>query len=300
MTREERKVSGARIVSHGSLEGRVVLVTGGARGLGRVMTMALVGAGADVLILARSADQVERTVEEARALDRGRCAGFSGDVGRWEDCRAAVASAEERFGHVQVLVNNAATGMGRWQLTSPTPFHALEPAGIELMVDVNLLGTYRMFRSVAPSMIENGFGKIVNISTSRPTMRRPYSGPYGPIKAALEATTAIWAQELADTGITANVLLPGGMSDTSLVPGENIGNRARPFQAGKGPRGMEGRGSELLPAEIMAPPILWLASDESNTISGRRFVARDWDPDLPPAQAAELAMQEPSEMPVVM
>ena len=287
-------------MAHPSLEGRVVLVTGGARGLGRVMTLALVDAGANVFIVARSADQVAATLDEARDLGKGRCEGFSADIGQDEDCRAAVAVATAAFGPVQVLVNNAATGMGNRRPNGPAPFHELDPAGIAAMINVNLMGAYRMFCAAVPSMVELGFGKVVSISTSRPTMRRPGVGPYGPIKTALEATTLIWAQELAATGVTANILLPGGISDTALVPGDNVGKRAKPFAAGKGPLGLEGASSDLLPAEIMGPPILWLASDESNEISGRRFVARDWDPDLPPPRAAERAMQTPMDAPTIM
>jgi 3-oxoacyl-[acyl-carrier protein] reductase len=285
---------------HPSLEGRAVLVTGGARGLGRVMTLALVDAGANVFIIARSADQVRAAVAEAQALGKGGCEGFAADIGKDEDCRAAVAAAAAAFGPVQVLVNNAATGMGARQATGPTPFHNLDPVGIASMLNVNLMGAYRMFCAAVPTMVEKGFGKVISISTSRPTMRRPYVGPYGPIKTALEATTLIWAQELAGTGVTANILLPGGISDTALVPGENIGKRAKPFAAGKGPLGLEGTNSDLLPAEIMGPPILWLASDESNDTTGRRFVARDWDPDLPQTRAAERAMQAPSDAPTIM
>lgn len=287
-------------MGHESLEGRSVLITGGARGLGRVMALSLVGAGANVFIIARSDAQVAQTVEEARGLGRGGCAGTAADIGNNDDCRAAVAAAAGAFGRVDVLVNNAATGMGAWQPKGPTPFWQLDPLGIEAMTNVNLLGAYRMFCAAVPAMVENGFGKVVTVTTSRPTMRRPYSGPYGPIKAALETTTLIWAEELAKTGVTANVLLPGGVSDTSLVPGDNIGKRAKPFAAGKGPLGQEGTNSDLLPADIMGPPILWLASDESNGTSGRRFVARDWDPDLLPSDAARRAMQAPSDAPVIM
>jgi 3-oxoacyl-[acyl-carrier protein] reductase len=134
-------------------------------------------------------------------------------------------------------------------------------------------------------MIERGFGRIVNISTSRPTMVYPHGGIYGPAKAALEASSLIWARQLEGTGVTVNVLLPGGPADTALIPGE-VGGRAAAFSAGKDAPGREGFVQGLLPPEIMAPPILWLASDASNAITGGRFVARDWDPDLTPEQAS--------------
>ncbi|NIJ08539.1 3-oxoacyl-[acyl-carrier protein] reductase [Sphingomonas vulcanisoli] len=287
-----------------SLENRVTIVTGGSRGLGKVMAMALVQAGGRVLIVARSADEIAATVAEAKALGTGACEGYVGDVSRWEDCAAAVDHTEGLFGPVQVLINNAALGFPAKQaslpLGTPFPFWTYQPEDITAMVGVNLLGPFAMFHAVAPRMIAAGFGRVIGISTSRPTMRRPNAGAYGPIKAALEASTAIWAQELQGTGVTANILLPGGPTDTAFVPGGNVGARAKPFVAGKEPVGQEGTNIDLLPASIMAPPILWLASDQSNGVTGRRFVARDWDADLAPSDAARRAMQPPSDMPVIM
>jgi len=291
-------------MNHPSLKDRVVLIPGGSRGLGKVMAIALVKAGARVLIVARSADEIAATVAEAVALRAGSCEGYVGDVSRWEDCAAAVDRAERAFGTVQVLINNAALGFpskqARLPLGSPFPFWTYEPEDLVNMVTVNLLGPFAMFHTVAPKMVAAKFGRVISISTSRPTMRRPNAGPYGPIKAALEASTAIWSQELRNTGVTANILLPGGPTDTAFVPGGNVGERAKPFTAGKAPLGQEGTNSDLLPPSIMGPPILWLASDESDGVTGRRFVARDWDSDLAPSGAAERAMQPPCAMPVIM
>jgi len=291
-------------MNYPSLKDRVAIVTGGSRGLGKVMTSALVAAGAHVLIVARSADEIAATVAEINALGAGKCEGYVGDVSQWEDCAAAVERAERLFGTVQVLINNAALGFPAKQaglpLGTPFPFWAYERHDIVNMVNVNLLGAFAMFHAVAPKMVAAGFGRVISISTSRPTMRRPNAGAYGPIKAALEASTVIWSQELRNTGVNANVLLPGGPTDTAFVPGGNVGRRAKPFAAGKAPLGQEGSNSDLLPPAIMGPPILWLASDESNGVTGRRFVARDWDPDLAPGDAAHRAMQPPSDVPVIM
>ena len=289
---------------HPSLKNRVAIVTGGSRGLGKVMTLALVAAGSNVLIVARSAEEIAATVAEANTLQAGACEGHVGDVSRWEDCSAAVERAERLFGSIQVLINNAALGFPAKQaalpLGTPFPFWTYDPADIINMVKVNLLGPFAMFNAVAPKMVAAGFGRVVGISTSRPTMRRPNAGAYGPIKAALEAATAIWAQELEGTGVTANILLPGGPTDTAFVPGGNVGGRAKPFAAGKEPLGQEGTNMDLLPPSIMGPPILWLASDDSNGVTGRRLVARDWDPELAPADAAQRAMQPSSDVPSII
>jgi 3-oxoacyl-[acyl-carrier protein] reductase len=156
-----------------------------------------------------------------------------------------------------------------------------------------------MAQAVLPGMVERGYGKIVNISTSRPTMVNRAAGIYGPCKAAVEASSRIWAEELSETGVTVNVFLPGGASDTALIPGA-VGTRAIEFTPGKAEPGREGFVDGLLPPAIMAGPILWLASSRSDGVSGRRYVARDWDADLEPDQAATRAQAKGIDWPHIM
>jgi 3-oxoacyl-[acyl-carrier protein] reductase len=161
--------------------------------------------------------------------------------------------------------------------------------GVTRMLMTNVGGVWAMAQTVAPGMVARGAGKIVNVSTSRRTMVCTASGIYGPCKAAVEASSRVWADELAGTGVTVKVLLPGGPADTGLIPG-SVGNRAAKFVAGKAAPGGEGFVSGgLLPPQIMGPPMLWLASDLSDGVTGRRYVARDWDTDLHPDAAAARA-----------
>jgi 3-oxoacyl-[acyl-carrier protein] reductase len=273
-----------------SLAGRTVLITGGGRGLGRIMAMALVEAGAHVFITGgRSLDELDSTIAAGRALGQGVIAGMMADVADPAACATAVRAAQEEFGSVQVLVNNAARGPAEQrQADAPQAsphFWEIPQVAIERLLLTNVGGAWAMTAAALPDMIERGFGRIVNISTSRPTMVYPQGGIYGPCKAALEASSLIWARQLEGTGVTVNVLLPGGPSDTALIPGA-VGGRAIAFAAGREAPGQEGFVEGLLPPEIMAPPILWLASDASNGISGARFIARDWDPDLEPGSAS--------------
>lgn len=216
-----------------------------------------------------------------------------------------------------MLVNNAGIGPGSVtprgvpdttdRFMDPVPekrvrFWEADPDACARLIAINLGGVYQMSQAVAAGMVARGFGRIVTISTSAPVMRMPGYSPYGPVKAAVESSTLIWAQELAGSGVTANVLLPGGPTDTALIPGANVGGRAPAFAAGKQAAGLEGTNVHqfLLPAEIMAPPMLWLASDASAAFNGRRIVARDWDSDLPDAAAAARAMQPPAAATAVM
>jgi len=102
-------------------------------------------------------------------------------------------------------------------------------------------------------------------------MRRPGFSPYGPSKAALESETIIWSQDLAGTGVTVNALLPGGATDTGMVP-KDIPMHLR---------------QNLLHPDIVIPPLLWLVSEAASEVTGSRFDAKLWDPGLPPTEAAE-------------
>ncbi len=307
---------------YASLAGRNAIVTGGGRGLGQVMARALVEQGANVMITgARATAEIEQTAGELSDLGGGRCIGMAADVSDPAACERVVHAAQEAFGSVDVLVNNAGRGpteqmgdmglrahVGQGLPTSPQLKHSSRGDrfwegtvdGHLRMLLTNLAGPFLMARVCVPDMIERGFGRIVNISTSRPTLVHTGFGPYGPLKAALEASSRIWAAELEGTGVTVNVLLPGGASDTPAIPGGVAGTRAPPFRPGEGPRGQEGITKGLLPPTIMGPPILWLASDESAAITGRRFSAKDWSDEISPADAARHAEADRIEIPHII
>lgn len=251
-----------------SLRGRVVLITGGSRGLGREMALALAGAGAKVAITgATASDQLlaaqQALGDEAFALPA--------DVTDADAAAGAVADTVAHFGRLDVLINNAGLGMrlvSETFNTQPTKFWEAAPDAWNRIVDANVNGPLNMARAAVPPMIAQGFGKIINISTSDQTMVRQGYAPYGPSKAFLEAASRIWAADLVDTGVDVNVLLPGGATDTDLLP------------PGPDKKGADGN---LLSPAIMRAPALWLASDAANGITAARFIARLWNPDDPMA-----------------
>jgi 3-oxoacyl-[acyl-carrier protein] reductase len=187
-----------------------------------------------------------------------------------------------------VLINDAARGPLEASadcFQSKPHFWQAPAAAYRMMVETHLIGALQMARAAVPGMLAQGVGRIANISTSLPTMVMQGLAAYGSTKAALEVATVVRSRDLAGTAVTANVLLPGGPSDTALIPGGVVGQRANPaFRAGKGPVGDEGRLGGILPAGIMVPPTLWLCADESASYNGRRFVAKDWDDELPLAR----------------
>lgn len=287
-----------------SLQNRVVVITGGGRGFGREIALALARAGAKlVLTVGRNTAELDRTVADANTIASGCCVGIAADVTVPADAARVAALAQDTFGGAEVLFNNAARSpsetVTRFDRTAPAPFWEADPAGYERLVVTNIVGPFLMAQALLPQMLARGFGRIVNFSTSRPTMVISGRGPYGATKAALEASTIIWARDLAGTGVTVNVLLPGGASDTALIPGGIVGTRGMAdFRAGQG--GDEGRLPGLLPADVIVPPALWLAADESAAWTGRRIVAKDWDPALGWRESLNMAMTAQNDAPVIM
>ncbi len=270
------------------LDGRVVLVTGGSRGLGREMALALAEAGAIVAITGRAASSaLSDTLHDLRRLSPASEA-FVCDVSDASACAELVDKVIARFGRLDALVNNAGLGMRLISETftrEPARFWETRSEDWCAIIDTNLNGAFHMARAAARHMVAQGEGQIVNISTSAQTMVRTGYAPYGPSKAALEAASRIWAQDLDGTGVTVNVYLPGGASDTDLIPG------------GAGRTGADGN---LLPASIMRRGIVWLCSPLAGNVTGSRFIARLWDETLPPADAAEAARSTPCGVPAIL
>jgi NAD(P)-dependent dehydrogenase (short-subunit alcohol dehydrogenase family) len=235
---------------------RRVLLTGGTSGLGLAMASALAQAGASVVLTGRDvvrAEQVAATLPGASGLGL--------DTRDEASVSAAVRAAAERLGGIDLLVNNAGLGMRTVNprfLTEPQGFWQVSPAGFRAVIDTNLTGYFLVAREVTPLMLAAGRGRIVNISMNHATMTRRGFVPYGPSRAGAEALSRIMAADLDGTGVTVNLLLPGGATRTGMVPDHAP---ARP----------------MLEPEIMGPPIVWLASAAAEGTTNERIVATEFD-----------------------
>jgi 3-oxoacyl-[acyl-carrier protein] reductase len=243
------------------------------------MVLGLANAGARVI--ATSARELLELENVAKAAEQSggdmRVLPVQADVTQEDDCARVVALALERFGRLDILVNNAGRGMKYVSdkfLTEPTRFWDVAPEIWRMVIDTNVNGPFLMARLAAPVMVRAGWGRIVNISMNHETMRRQGFSPYGPSKAALESETIIWSQDLAGTGVTVNALLPGGATLTGMIP-NGVPDHVR---------------AQLLDPCIVVPPLLWLASSDSDGITGRRIVATKWQIDRSGQDAAEAAM----------
>lgn len=198
------------------LTSRVVVVTGGAGGIGQALVRAFVAAGLRVGICDVNAEAVlglERSLGEANAV------GIETDVSDPASCAQAIERTANRFGTVHAVVNNAALGMSVVRpdhFTRTVQIEDISPDLWQRFLAVNLSGAFFMAKAAIPLFRAQQFGRFINVTTSFFTMLRGGFSPYGPAKAGLEAWTASFAAELQGTGITANVVVPGGPTDTPM------------------------------------------------------------------------------------
>lgn len=255
----------------GKLDGKVAIVTGAGRGIGRAIAEAYLEEGAEVTITAAHG---QTELDELAKQDWSeRVLALLADVTNQEVCEQVVDQTIQRFGHLDILVNNAGRGMKYVSssfLTEPTHFWEVAPSTWRMIIDTNVNGPFYMTRATVQRMLAQGSGgSIIGIGVSYETMKRRGFSPYGPSKAALEAASAIWAQELIEARIRVNILLPGGATNTGMVPaGTPVDVQAR-----------------LLQPEIMKAPAVFLASDASQEITGRRLIATEWSATNPQGRA---------------
>jgi NAD(P)-dependent dehydrogenase (short-subunit alcohol dehydrogenase family) len=257
------------------LDGKIAIVTGAGRGLGRAMTLGLLGAGARVAATELDAQALEETRSAAEESGAGdRILDIAADVTRDDSGPQIVRATTERFGRVDIVVNNAGINMTLFRSPGQPveKFWEVTPQQFRRIIEVNVIAAFLMTRAALPAMLAQRWGRIINVTTSLDTMWRSGMQPYGGSKAANEAHLAALAQEVAGTGVTANVLVPGGAADTRMVP-----MAAQPDR------------SKLISPDVMVPPLLWLCSNASDSVNGQRFIGVRWDSALPPAEAAKKA-----------
>ncbi|MBI1397925.1 MAG: SDR family NAD(P)-dependent oxidoreductase [Betaproteobacteria bacterium] len=259
-------------MTEGMLKDRVAIVTGAAGGFGRVIVQGLLAQGARVAAL--DVDDVGLSAMRPAMEGAGdRLLTIHADIADYAQCERAVDTTIRSLGGLHVLVNNAAVGMGvirKDHMVNPIGIAEISPDTWSRFVAVNFTGAWQLTHAAVPHLLAQRWGRIVNVTTSFFTMLRGSFHPYGPTKAGLEAMSAGHAKEFEGTGITVNVVVPGGPADTPLVPEESGFRR-----------------EDLIPASVMAPPIVWLCSDEANDVTGNRYVAAQWDVTMPAARAAE-------------
>jgi NAD(P)-dependent dehydrogenase (short-subunit alcohol dehydrogenase family) len=254
-------------VAYPGIAGKVAIVTGAAGGIGKALVAAFVKQGLRVAAL----DIDEKGV---RALEDkhgdANVLGLRIDVSDPENCHRQVAAVAERLGTVHILVNNAALGMNAVADDYDDEHLQIEDVPDDLwrrFFAVNVNGAFFMTRSVVPIFRKQKWGRVINVSTSILTMMRKGFVPYGPTKAALEAWSLILSRQLEGSGVTVNVVLPGGPVDTAMVLGDDR--------------------SALISPDVMSAPMLGLFTEAGGAVTGQRFIAVEWDESLGTDPAAQ-------------
>jgi len=253
-------------LSVAELTGRIALVTGGGRGIGRAVALSLATAGADVAVTARSANELEETAFAIRALGR-RAEAIIGDVTERPQVDAVVARVKSALGHPLILVNNAGIA-GSAKLADTTD------EMWDRMLRVNATGAFYCTRAVLPMMLQAKWGRVVNIASVAAKAGGLYIAAYTASKHALLGLTRAVAAEVASRGITVNAVCPGyvdtEMTDASAA---NISKRtgrseqdARKILEGFSPQG------RLMTAPEVAALTTYLCSEVARGINGQSLV----------------------------
>jgi len=243
-----------------NLEGKVALVTGGSRGLGRAMVLGLARAGADVVIASRKLAGCERVAADVEAMGR-RALAVAAHAGQMESLDALLDAAYARFGRIDILINNAGTNPVTAGLSD------LTPELFQKVFEVNTKGPWYLASRAAPRMAQHGGGSIINVISVGGLKPPAYQGFYAGSKAALHALTKVMAAEWAHMGIRVNAIAPGSyhsdLFDVSAaqLPGFEEGSKAACVQ------------KRIAETDEILGPVMYLASDMSSYTTGATLVA---------------------------
>lgn len=261
---------------------RVAIVTGGLRGLGRSMAIGLAREGAKVCAVGHIASDVDEFMALAKKEGcADRVFGLVADLRKPAECDRVIAEAEKRYGKVDILVNNAGLTFTyidptRFTDAGAKKFWEISDEIIQNVMDTNYVAADQLTRRLAPKMIKQGWGRIVNVTTKLDTMNRAGSSPYGSSKAALEMATEIWAKETTGTGLAIAIVNPGAGANT---PG--MAQEMKDWSR-------SGKVNRLLEPDEMVAPLLWVVNAPTDRVHGMRYDAYTWDTKLSPEEAARV------------
>jgi NAD(P)-dependent dehydrogenase (short-subunit alcohol dehydrogenase family) len=245
---------------------RTAIVTGGGRGIGAAIAVALARAGVQVAVTARTVRELERTVDAVEAAG-GRALALPADLSSPAAVERMVVDATRRLSAVDILVNNA--GMAESAALSAT-----DDALWDRHLLVNLTAAFWLCRAVAPQMAARGFGRIVNVSSATAERGVAYSAAYGASKAGLVGLTRALAAELGPRGVTVNAVCPAWV-DTAMTTHaveRSVAKTGKPAEKVRAELLARAQQQRLLTPEEVASVVGYLASDEARAVNGQSWV----------------------------
>jgi 7-alpha-hydroxysteroid dehydrogenase len=250
-------VTAEKVLDRLRLDGKVAVVTGSGRGIGRGIALGLADAGADVLVTARRADEVEAVAAEVRERGR-RAVAMPGDIHDFADQLAA--AAVEQLGRLDVWVSNA----GGSEEKRTQPMAETTDATWRAQLELNLTTVFQGAKAAAQRMTEGG--AIINISSGAGMRAAPNTGPYGAAKAGVINLTMTMAEELAPLGIRVNAIAPGMVPTEAFFQVLRITEEELPTYAAKVPLGRLGTPDDI------AAAVVFLASPAASWITGQNLL----------------------------
>jgi NAD(P)-dependent dehydrogenase (short-subunit alcohol dehydrogenase family) len=250
----------------GKLTGKVALVTGGGRGIGRAIALGLAKEGCSVAVSSRTREELDRVAGEVDALG-GKGFAVTSDAMSYEDIKASVATVIEQFSQIDILFNNAGGVLpGKTPLGLLSATHEDQPFIDNLML--NLVSAQRASREVLPHMLERKHGRIINIGSGY-AKRSGGTAAYTAAKHGLIGLTRATAAEVATQGVTVNCLCPG-WTNTQLVDWNILGmSWGTDADGARKKASAENLQNRVLEPEELAPMAVLLASDDAAGITGQ-------------------------------
>ncbi len=236
-----------------NLEGKVAIVTGGSRGLGKAMALGLADAGADIVIASRTQADLDKVAEEIKAKGRKALA-IAMDATNFDSIKAMAAKVMEEFGKIDILINNAGFG-------TTVPFLKIAEEDWDSLLNINLKGYFMVTQAVGAYMFKAKAGRVINISSAMGESPMPYMAHYAASKGAINAMTKSLAQEWARRGITVNAIAPSYFL-TDMNKNAHDDEMTNKLIMSKTPMGRWGDANELVGLTV------YLSSDNASYLTG--------------------------------